>query len=247
MDILSVLVIDDDEISLEATKEALGYYIPKEKIFCTTDMKSAILILKSEAINLILLDIEMKINNGFEVAQFLKREYPGIPFIFLTGHTQFALEGYAYAPLDFLTKPVNLLRLKEALEKASEKNKANAAASGGKKIGINVEGGFTLLNIDEIIYIEKKMRKVYIYSKNGELHITRYTMEQLQNIFEEFDFFRTHQSFLVPIKQISNVEIDEFRNSYIIHLKDSNVTVPLSRNKYGEFKETLKAKGIRFV
>lgn len=55
--------------------------------------------------------------DGFEVANHIRKYYSDTMIVFLTGHTDFALESYEYYPTDFLTKPLNLLRLDQTLSR----------------------------------------------------------------------------------------------------------------------------------
>ena len=104
--------------------------------------------------------------------------------------------------------------------------------------------GIQIIDIDDVLYIEKKGRIISIVSKNKSKVISSDTMKNLELIFSPFEFYRPHQSFLVPIKQIKTISPDSFSRSYSIDLYDSDSKLPLSRNRYQELKGLLVKKGI---
>lgn len=82
----------------------------------------------------------------------------------MTGHAGFALDCYDFEPVDFLVKPINLLRLERAVGRIEKKL---AGRTGGDspvkqtKIGIHFEGGYQIISIDSIKYIEKKEERFF--------------------------------------------------------------------------------------
>ncbi|MCQ1530472.1 LytR/AlgR family response regulator transcription factor [Lutispora saccharofermentans] len=242
---LKVLLVDDEQICLDAIKASLSTFNYISIAGEADNGTDAVKFLQNHEVDLIFLDIDMKDINGFELAKHIQYHYPDIMIIFLTGYAGFALKGYEYRPVDFLTKPVNLLRLEQALSRVKELKGHNKPAK-EVKIGINVEGGFEIINVKDISYIEKRGRKICIICENGEIFNCRDSLQKLEHIFSEHSFFRSHQSFLVPIEKIKSIRIDDFKRSYLMQLKDKKEELPLSRDKYNELKELLLQRGIKF-
>src|SRR5699024_6786659 len=139
--------------------------------------------------------------NGIQLAQHIKKIYPHMMIVFVTGHAGFALEGYEADPIDFLTKPVNVRRLDQVLAKV--KNiKQTPERSPDHQIGMKVDGGIRIVNVDDILYIEKKGRKISINCRNNEGFETTHSLKSLENIFAPYHFYRSHQSFIVPLYKI---------------------------------------------
>ena len=116
-----------------------------------------------------------------------------------------------------------------------------------KKIGINAEGGYQIVDVDSILYIEKKGRKIYINTKGKKSLVSKYNLTQLEEILQPHEFFRCHQSFIVPIRKIRYVKNNQFGKTYSIILRESYDEIPLSRSKHAEIKERLSQYGIKFV
>ena len=201
--------------------------------------------LHSNDIDLIFLDIEMGNIDGISLARDIKEIHPNALIIFVTGHPGFALEGYEVYPVDFLIKPINTQRLEKALSKVKEIT-ASRLNKDNYRIGINIDNGIKIININEILYIEKQGRKISVVCKNNEIIYSRESMKNLETLFASFNFYRPHQSFLVPIKQIKAIYPDKYTRSYTLELIDSKINIPVSRNKYSGLKEILEkeTKGV---
>lgn len=244
---LKTLLVDDETLCLEALKSSLSAFDYVKIVGEASKGSDVVRILeKSETkIDLIFLDIEINDVNGFELAKFIQAKYPQIKIIFLTGHVDFALKGYEYEPVDFLTKPINMVRLEMALSRVKNQKYHNEDCKDAK-IGIHVEGGFEIVSVNDIAYIEKRGRKVYIVCKNNEIFNSSDSLQKLESIFKNYGFFRSHQSFLIPIKNIKGIHADEFSRTYMVQLKNVKKELPLSRDKYVELKELLKKNGMEF-
>lgn len=253
---IRTIVVDDEHISAEATIAALKAF-PYINVIEYIDNSSELMSKLAESnVELLILDIEMPHNNGLNVASFVKKKYPKIEIIFCTGHASFAADCYDFEPVDFVTKPLNSARIQRALERAQRRlrNTISEITSDDKapeakstKIGINVEGGYQILDVDSIQFIEKKGRKIYINTKSKNPLVSRYNLTQLEEILAPHDFFRCHQSFIVPVKKIRYVKNNQFGKTYSIILKESYEEIPLSRGKHAEMKEKLESYGIKFV
>lgn len=241
---LNILLVDDEKISLDIIKSSLEVFNFVNVVGEASNGTEVIQFLQRSNVDVVFLDIEMGDTNGFELAKHIQATYPNIMIIFLTGHVDMALHGYEYQPIDFLVKPVNLLRLEQALTRVKNLIYADKGKQ-GTQIGIHTEGGLEIINVDDILYLEKIERKVFIFSKTGEKFKLTDSLQKLETIFSEYNFFRTHQSFLVPIAKIKSIHADEFKRSYTIQLKNVKEIIPLSRDKHNELKQVLIKMGIK--
>lgn len=236
---IKAIIVDDDQGCIGALKVCLKDFPYIHVIGDLNNAKETIEFLNDHPTDLVFLDIEMADTNGIELAIQLQNNYPDMMVIFVTGHPGFALQGYEVYPVDFLTKPVNVDRLQKSLKKVLERlseKKINI----NEKIGLDTIGGIHIIKINDIRYIEKRGRKIFVNCHNGESFVSKDTMKNLESILEPFDFYRSHQSFIVPIKQISGILPDEFSRSYTIFMDDNQTSIPLSRNYYHELKEKLE-------
>lgn len=242
---INVLLVDDDKQALDLLKQHLQSFSFIKIVGEVHSGEEAIrFLLENESIDLLMLDIEMGGITGLEVANHIQSTHPNISVIFTTGHAGFALEGYKSHPVDFLTKPIDIIRLEQALNKVKELKTPTQPKITNQKIGLKVSKGIQIIDVGDILYIEKKGRTISIVSKNNESIRSSDTMQNLENIFAPYEFYRSHQSFLVPINQIKAIYPDDFSRSYTIDLMDNQTKIPLSRNRYPDLKTMLEKRGI---
>lgn len=242
---LRVLLVDDEQICLDGLLTALKAFPYVEAAGTAQSGAEAAGLLRSGDVDLVFLDIEMQGVSGFELARHIQSAYPRVMIVFLTGHVDFALEGYEFAPLDFLSKPVNPLRLERVLLRARGRLEAAAPAGFPTRIGLPVCGGLEIIELDNFLYVEKEGRKVFLVCKNDERYRTYDTLQKLSGVLEPYGVFRCHQSFLVRLSAIKSIHLDMSKNSHNIQLTGTNVRIPLSRSKYPELREILQQRGMR--
>ena len=244
--LLRILLVDDEQVCLDSLKAALASFPYVTVAGEARSGSEAIGFLQRETVDLVFLDIEMPDVSGFELARHIENAYSGTRLVFLTGHVDFALDGYEYRPLDFLIKPVNLLRLERVLLRAKKQREEEAQAQvPSVRIGLPVDGGLEIIEVDKLLYIEKEGRRVFLVCQNGRKYRSFDTLQKLFGIFEPYGFYRCHQSFLVRLGAIRSIRLDASKNSYNILLEGTEDCVPLSRNKYSELKELLQQRGLK--
>ncbi|MDE6880928.1 MAG: LytTR family transcriptional regulator, partial [Oscillospiraceae bacterium] len=95
------------------------------------------------------------------------------------------------------------------------------------------------------IYIEKIARKAYIICENGQRLLTSYSLQELQTIFTSYDFIRCHQSVLVPLWRIRQIQSDEYnRRTFTVQLEGGDKPLPMSRERFDALESILIQRGI---
>lgn len=237
-----VLLVDDQPIAAEDSIAALKHYVPQEKILYTANAIQAMNLIDTKPVALVFLDIEIPETNGFSVAAHIEEKHKGVPYVFLTGHADFALESYEYEPIDFLTKPVDIIRLGKTFERIEKRG--NILDIG--KVAVRSGQDYVLIEPIKIRYICKEKRKVWIHLKEGREYQIASTLDELEKIFEDYGFFRCHQSFLIPLGNVRQVNASMFGQTYETLLDDGTI-IPVSRSKHVKLKEELELLGIPFV
>jgi two-component system LytT family response regulator len=188
------------------------------------------------------LDIELADTTGFEIAEYIESSHKGIPYVFLTGFASYAIDGYKYEPLDFLTKPIDFMRLRKVFKKLDESKKEAVF----DKIVINTDDGFALFAPNEILYIEKSSRKNILHTVDGRKYVINYTLNEVENMLKGYGFFRCHQSFLIYTGNVTEIKSTEFGRTHVAVMAGKE-TVPVSRAKYLILKEKLQSSGAVFM
>jgi two-component system LytT family response regulator len=235
---INLAIIDDEVSVLNQLKTFISESgISEVCLKCvTTNVNELLNSLNDADIDAVLLDISMPRIDGFELADFLRRNYPAIKIIFMSAYEEFALKGYDFYPVDYLVKPINYLRLKQTLKMIIHQPRPKA----NSKIGLRSGGVLKLINVDQILYIEKRGRKTKIYLEDSQVIDCNESLSVLEQMLQSKGFYRTHQSYLVPLDKIEEISPDHYMKSYNIKLKNCGTTINVSRNKYKELKQELK-------
>ena len=234
-----VLLLDDEAASLELSRRTIANFVPEASIHCAETVEDAMCVLKTQRIDLAFLDVELKTSDGFAFCEYIHRAFPKVTVVFLTGHVDFGAKSYDYEPFDFLVKPVDAMRLERTFSRY-EKQKQSSEV---RQLVIETSTGFAMLSAEEILYIEKSGNLCQVYLENGQVHRVTYTLDKLEVMFSGYGFFRTHQSYLVPVSRIRQVNAAKFGTSYEAVLDNGGV-VPVSRNKYAKLKEFILKRSV---
>jgi signal transduction histidine kinase len=113
---MNILIVDDKDENLYSLESYIKDNIESINIYKTNSGESALSIAYEESINLILLDVQLPIFDGFEVAKYLQLnpKTSDIPIIFITAHfeaEEFVKKGFDLGAIDYLTKPLEKTKL----------------------------------------------------------------------------------------------------------------------------------------
>lgn len=114
---MNILIVDDEIHSAQLIKRHLGQLTPEDVIIVANNGVEAKVILSEQTIDLAFLDIEMPEITGLELARFMQLEFSSTFVVFVTAHSNYALEAFKVDAIDYITKPI----IKEDLAKVLEK------------------------------------------------------------------------------------------------------------------------------
>lgn len=117
MEQMKMMLVDDEERFLSTTQKLLsrkGY-----DVLTASSGTDALDILRTHNIHVVILDVKMPGMDGIETLNAIKRNYPLVEVIMLTGHGTIdsAVEGLKSGATDYLTKPTDV---NDLIEKAKE-------------------------------------------------------------------------------------------------------------------------------
>ncbi len=218
---LKCLIVDDEPIARKGLEEYVNEISFLQLTHsCESAMKAAA-FLKTETIDLILLDIQMPNVSGIEFLRAL--ENPPL-VIFTTAHSDYALEGYSLDVIDYLLKPISFDRFLKAVQKAQdyyllkEQAKENTSSD---YFFIKVNHQFEKVNYNEVLYLEAMQNYCIVHTSTRKL-ITYHTLSGLEKQLPSTQFLKVHKSFIVAIEKITALDSNE--------LKIGAATIPISRS-----------------
>lgn len=223
---MKCILIDDEPMDLLALRELMKSISGVEVLETFTNPVEAKAYLEQNKIDLIVLDVEMPELNGLD---FIK-SVPNVGHVILiSSNKEYAAESYDYNVSDYIVKPLQLDRLKQAVSKIKE-------AKDSIKISRDldfafVKDGTKIIRIDfkDILFIEALADYVQINTTDGRYTVLA-TMKSMQANLPVNDFFRVHRSFIVRKDKIKVIE----DNTVLM----PNKNIPISRSAKQEFFNT---------
>lgn len=245
MDTLKIkcLIIDDEPLAVEKLAGFVRKTPMLELAGTFTNPLEALGFLKTHAVDLIFLDIQMEDITGIQLLEILK-EKPHI--ILTTAYSEFAIKGYELNVTDYLLKPISFERFLQAVDKVTDKiwvhkphavaeTAASPASPGREFILVKADYMMQKVCFSEILYIEGMKDYLGIVTTEKRI-MTLMNFSTLENLLPDHGFCRVHKSFIIAISRIDQIE----RNHVIIRKQ----RVPIGDSYRKAFFELLKAKGI---
>lgn len=154
--------------------------------------------ISNNPVDTLILDIDLKRpdTDGIKLGNKLRELDKNVIIIFLSSRLERIFESFSCIPFDFVAKPSISPRLEEALEKIAH-HKQHAPHGNFVKIKNNI------LNLDQVIYIEKQLSKSIFYT-TGELVEIYITFIDLINCLTE-NFIQISKSFIINKDYITSV------------------------------------------
>ncbi|MGF2413908.1 LytR/AlgR family response regulator transcription factor [Ferruginibacter sp.] len=202
------LIVDDEQHAIDIIKHYIGQTSYLELVSSTTNPVEALQTVVTQNIDLVFLDIQMPELSGID---FIKAINGKAKVILTTAYSEFAIEGFELAVVDYLLKPVRFPRFLTAVQKAvkiiSEKTVDTEIKNEENYIFVKTEskGKLLKINLDDIEYIEGMKNYVAIYI-GGKKTMVYTNLKDLVHHLPARQFLRVHKSFIIPINQITGIE-----------------------------------------
>jgi two-component system LytT family response regulator len=123
---LRTVIVDDEPLARDLLAALLANHEDIRVVAQCRDGEEAISCLQTNAVDLLLLDVQMPETGGFEVLERLGLQHLP-PTVFVTAYHQHAVRAFDVHAIDYLTKPVTAERLALGLDRVREKIAARAA------------------------------------------------------------------------------------------------------------------------
>ena len=200
---LHIAICDDEKGFVQYLTDLLNRYSKEtgQDIKITPYYDGIELIEKYDTtIDLIFLDIRMKLVNGLHAAERIRQRDERVGIIFLTTLTQYGLEGYKYQADDYIIKPIKYARLKDEMSLFLKKHRNNTSPF----IIISNDKGKYRITLKDIRYIETSNRNLLVHAQDDI--ICYKTMKEMEQSLSSQGFGRCHSGYLVNMLYIKRVE-----------------------------------------
>ena len=237
-----VIIADDEPLARARLRMLLAEESWLDVIAECSDGPSTITAIEKFRPDLVFLDVQMPGSSGFDVIQSVGAGR--MPFvIFVTAFDRYALRAFDVHALDYLLKPFDRDRFRDALTRARERierssngdlerrllaivNDLKPAPQPLERFVIKSGGRVFFLRAEDIEWIEAAGNYVKLHV-GAETHVFRETMNSLEARLNPSVFFRIHRSHIVNIERVRELQ-PWFNGEYVVFLT-SGARLTLSR------------------
>lgn len=239
---LRTIIIDDEPDSIQLLQLQLEQNCPQAEVVAafSSSVKAANEI-ESLRPDLLFLDIEMPVINGFELLN--KVSHLTFSVVFITAYNQYALKAFRFNALDYLVKPVDTQDLIEAVTKAENNTKPTSTQLSllqrqmrgeiATKIAIPGQNGVSFIELSEIVFVEASNNYSKLILSDKRIFTVSKTLKDVQDVLEESHFLRVHRQYIINFNHVK-----QFNRNESILTMDNEAHLPVARNQ----KERLLAK-----
>jgi two-component system LytT family response regulator len=217
---LRTLVVDDEPMARERIVGMLAQEPDVEVVGECADGAQAAAAIKSLSPDLVFLDIQMPVTDGFGALRRIEPELMPM-IVFVTAYSEYALQAFNVRALDYLLKPFSRDRLQQTLSHAREQSERQRTGKLGKgllalvenmtprkyeeRIVVKSGGRVFFVRTDDIEWIEAAGNYVRLHLAN-QTHVFRETMNDMEARLDPERFVRIHRSRIVNADRIRALE-----------------------------------------
>ncbi len=217
---LRTLIVDDEPIARSILREELETLEDVSVVGEAENGVTALERIAEDRPDLVLLDLQMPVMGGLDVARSLKQGTPLPVIVIVTAWDRFAIQAFEAGAVDYLLKPVSRERLLEAVERARRTSAMQAAekvariqevaelpraGAQGARPASKIVGRsgteYVLLNTDEVYAFQAEGDLVWVLTVKNKFLATQ-TLKAIEERLSDTSFRRIHRNALVNIDHV---------------------------------------------
>lgn len=236
---LKALIVDDERLARRELRSLLEKHSAIEIVGEAETVAQALQLIESKQPDVIFLDIQLAGETGFDLLEKAEAEFKTI---FVTAFDAYAIRAFEVNALDYLLKPVNPERLRQALEKLSlpaveKQNKADwRPLEFDDRLFIQTSARSFFIKISSISHILAAGDYTEVFTCERQKFLVEKPLSEWEARLPEKHFVRIHRSCIVNLECVERVE-SWFNRSFQIYLKDSREPLAVSRRYAAKLKE----------
>lgn len=217
---MKIAICDDEEFARESIVTCVENYSIERKNDIDYEVFDSYVALESRIpeFDVFIMDYQTPEIDGMTFAKKIREDYgEKKAIIFVTSYQEIVFDAFSVRALRFLVKPLSEEKLFEALDAYMKTDIAT------NHFVIKNEGTTSVIDTDEIYYIEVSGRDITVCLEGAELSCRR-TISSVEDELKPFGFYKAHRSYLVNMRKIKsfNRNTIEFTNGKRIDMSPRN-------------------------
>lgn len=234
---MRVAVVDDEQESIDTLIKLLALCQDVDVVYESTSPIDALSFLNEHQVDLLITDVVMSDIDGISLVGSLSNPPP---IILMTSYSERAIEGFDIGALHCLTKPVNIVRLKQAIQRVRERNYSRPYRN---SIVIETTERDHPENtyrktyarrflLSDMVFINTDGNLAHIHQIDGIVHTARITLNELESRLPSPPFIRVHKGFLIHMDHIDKVSFKQRRSHLFMRGETTAITIDPSKAEH---------------
>ena len=208
----NVIIVDDEYLAQKLLQDYVSKVEQLQLVATCSNAFEAMEALKSNAVDIMLLDIQMPDLTGLELVKSLDKK-PAV--IFTTAYSEYAVDAFNLAVSDYLLKPFNFPRFFQAINKAigqvpprtenAPKPVADTISRSNDFITVKADYKLYKINYDDLLFIEGQHEYVTFHTTQRRI-TALFALKDLEEMLPKERFVRVHKSYIVSFKHIQDLD-----------------------------------------
>jgi two-component system, LytTR family, response regulator len=247
---LRIVIVDDEPLVRRGIRASLAHDATLAIVGECGNGVEAVAMLLDERPDVVLLDVQMPLLDGFGVLDALGEERPPA-VIFVTAFDQYAVRAFTEHAVDYLLKPFDDARLLEAIGRvrirrdiASHQRAISgllaARDEAPQRFAVRIGSRVRVVPLSAVDWFEAADNYVALHTGDGQ-HLVRETLSALEARLPPTAYARTHRSAIVTLDRVREWKVLASGDAEI--RLASGETVPLSRSYRDAFLRRMNASG----
>ena len=242
---LRVLLVDDESLARSRLTTLLGDCVAPGAVVSAeaADARQAMSALKLGTFDVVLLDIRMPGIDGITLAQTIAAMPQPPAVVFVTAHSEHAVQAFELEAIDYLTKPVRLERLQQTLQKVERYLQVNRGleADLAEDVLIILDRGRTeRIPLSEVLYLKAELKYITVRTA-----LRSYILDGSLSELEERHvtwFMRIHRNALIARRAVRALERHfdaEEGEGWAVRLNGLDELLAVSRRQVSAVREAM--------
>ena len=249
---INAIIVDDEQKSRSSLRKLLTDFCTGVNVVGeAADINEAAVLIRDLKPSLVFLDVEMPYGTGFDLLQRLGEI--NFEVVFITAYSQYAVDAFKYASVDYILKPVDIDMLKRAVDRVKEQIRTKQSIANYKLLLQQVQkqtDGDTriylsgmkeqhLVKCSDIIYCVADGSYTNVYMTNGVKFYSSRHLKQFVTELPSSIFYRIHNGHIVNMDHI--VRIIKGHGGSVVMTDGKELEIAVRRKE--DFLNAMKQKG----
>jgi len=237
---VKIIVADDEAIARARLVRLLAEIDGVEVIGECENADQVLERVRADDVDLLLLDVQMPGLSGIDAVAILPENGPSV--VFCTAHAEYAVRAFDEGADDYLLKPVEIDRLRRAIERVRARQGVLAQKSKPQtfqKLALSTQQGIVLVDPSDITHAILDGALVSVVTTQGAI-VSDYSLHELERKLPE-KFLRVHRRALINLDHVVRLEPTE--TGGFIARTTRGASVEVSRQSARDLRKWLGLRG----